>query len=402
MSNILKAEEVSQKLAEPEWLLSWRKDRLSRGASYPKTAKYGIAIEGVLPTGDIEFNNEAKYHVDASKELELYTWKEAVAQEEIAPILQGLLESEFFPEANDHYTGIAHALFAGGLVVYAQPSLDEKGEMKEERLVLDTLLPDGSASDLIVVIAKEGARLLIESGVAGGGDGSLLARTIILLTEREAYVRVTEHARLEKGHSALVLGQAIVAAHSRVVWEELFDAKGSVRSDVRNLLIGENAQVDVIQGVIANDDARFDIHAGATHKASNTQSVIRAAGVHAGTSKTVYRGKIDIHKGVSGVRGAQDAQFLVVSPKAEVDAIPSLDIASKDVECTHKLSVAHFRDTDLFYPKLRGLSDEESRAMFLEAMFARVFSGGGADAMMEDVRKGLRAHSIDTNTNGPQ
>ena len=93
-----------------------------------------------------------------------------------------------------------------------------------------------------------------------------------------------------------------------------------------------------------------------------------------------------MREGVRAVDGGQEAQFLVLSPKAEVDAIPSLDIASKDVICTHKLSIAHIKDAHTFYPKLRGLSDTESRALFLEGHFAQVFAGEAYEPIMNDIR----------------
>jgi Fe-S cluster assembly scaffold protein SufB len=92
-------------------------------------------------------------------------------------------------------------------------------------------------------------------------------------------------------------------------------------------------------------------------------------------SRMLYRGLIDMHQGVHRVKGEQDARFLVMSKEAKVDAIPSLDIASNDVSCAHKLSVTHVKEGDMFYPKLRGLSEDESRQLFLEGHFSDVWKG---------------------------
>lgn len=404
MSNKDKISELSKTLGEPEWLLGWREAKLSGAESLPKEIKYGIGILGVLPKTlrgstsencedyEVEprsvFSQVVDYHVDSSKGLELYTWKEALAQEEIAPMLEGLLSSEFFPQASNYFSGMAQALFRSGLVVYVQPGMDERGMLTAEKLTLDTAISEGSSSDLVVVIAKEGAKLEFVSALAGGNDESVFARTLIVLTERDANVSITQKSGLAKG-TILSSSRGIVASHASVSWSEIFSGNSSIKSELDNQLIGEGARAEILQGVIGGGTARYDILASTTHRASHTYSRIRTAGVAGGESKTVYRGLIDMKEGVSAVDGAQEARFLILSEKAEVDAIPALDIASKDVQCAHKLSISHIRDTDTFYPKLRGISGEESRNIFLEGHFAHVFSGEENEEIMKEIRKTL-------------
>src|SRR3989344_2124601 len=164
---------ISQSLSEPTWLLSWRAEKAGHAETLPAAIKYGISIHAVLPPNEVPFDQTADYHVDASKGLELYTWKEAVTQEEIVPILEGLMESSFFPEATNYYGGLAQALFRSGLVVYAQPSVGEDGTLKEEKLTLDTLVPKGNSADVIVLIVKEGAQLAFTSVLSGGDNTSI-------------------------------------------------------------------------------------------------------------------------------------------------------------------------------------------------------------------------------------
>ena len=404
--------QTSQILNEPCWLLAWRTKRAEIAETLPKTLKYGIGISGALPQNiedsPLHFDKTADYHVDASKGLELYTWKEAIAQEEIAPILEGLMESDLFPKASNYYSGLAQALFRSGLVIYAQPNVGDDGVSKEEKLTLDTMIPKESSADVVIVIAKEGAKLALKSALSGpssaessegeGQDGqSVFARTFIVLTERDAHVRIMQKQSLHKGTTILLSACGIVAAHSSCAWNEVFAGDIAVKSETENILIGEWALGEILQGVVASGSAKYDIFSSVKHLADHTHSHIRAAGLGADTSKIVYRGMIDVAEGIRAVDGGQEARFLVLSPKAEVDAIPALDIASKDVQCTHKLSISHIRDTDTFYPKLRGLSDSESRQLFLEGHFAQVlstgsrrdFSGEENEEIMDEVRGAL-------------
>ncbi|HEY9584991.1 MAG TPA: SufD family Fe-S cluster assembly protein [Candidatus Paceibacterota bacterium] len=404
MSNIDKMKEISHNLAEPEWLLLWRNARALLVETLPKTLKYGIGITGVLPAHTEEsplalgedFPLCVDYHVDASKGLELHTWKEAVTQEEVAPILEGLLKSEFFPKATNYYGGLAQAFFRSGLVVYVQPSVGEGGMLKEEKLVLDTLVPKGSSADIIVVIAKEGAKLSFVSALSGGDEKSTFSRTVIVLTERDAEVRITQKQTLVNGATLLLSSRGIVAAHSSITWNQIFSGDIAIKSETEDMLIGEFARGEIREGIVANGLAKYDIYSSVRHLADHTHSRIRTTGIGVGTSKIIYRGVVDMAEGVHTVDGGQEAKFLLLSPNAEIDAIPSLDIASKDVLCTHKLSISHIRDADTFYPKLRGLSDSESRALFLECTFAEVFSGEENEEIMREISEYIRKSNLDT------
>ena len=386
--------DVSRNLSEPEWLLRFREKHLEISATLPVTEKYGLGIAGIPAEAEHSLEGTAEYFVDASRGVEIYTWKEAVTQEEIAPYLERLLQSELFPAPKTKPDALSLAHFRSGIVLYAQPHMEEDGTFREEKLTLTTTLSAGSAADVVIVIVKEGAKLSLQNMCTGGVTGGLFARTIVLLVEGDAQVRVSEREEMKNGMMLKVRARALVSAHGSAAWKALSLSSASVARHTDALLIGEGASTEIIDGMIAKENAFFDISASAIHLASSTYSRIHSAGLGFDSSKTVYRGLIDMKSGVSAVDGAQEGRFITASRTAKIDAIPSLDIASKDVRCVHKLSITHVRDEDIFYPKLRGLSDTESRMLFLEGSFADIFPEEENEAIMEDIRKTLAAHNL--------
>ncbi len=375
MSNITQIKEISKTLKEPEWLLGWREKQMAHASTLPKAIKHGIGISALFPETEPDFVGVAEYHVDTTKGLEIYTWGEAVTQEEIEPLLRGLLESDFFPAPKDFFRATGNALFSSGLVVYVQPNMADDGTFITEKLTLDTMIPKGSSSDVIVVIVKEGAKFEFTSNVSGGALGSVHSRTLIVVTEQDTVTRITQRDVLSTGEMVMHSSRGIVAGNSGLVWRELLAGDALVSSITHNLLIGSSAKVKVLQALVASNHAEFDVDVSAEHLADDTHSDIFTAGTGKDKSKILYRGLVVMKDGVHKVVGAQEAKFLVLTPGAKIDAIPSLDVASNDVSCAHKLSISHVREGDMFYPKLRGLSDEESRTLFFEGHFAHVFSG---------------------------
>lgn len=384
---------ISNDLGEPRWLLSFREEKMSGIEAFPRSLKYGLGISGLDIDEAASFEHSPEYTVDASKGVEIYTWKEAVAQEELAPYLLRLMQSKLYPISKTQGALRAAALFRSGIVIYAQPSMDESGVLREERAALTTTLKEGeSASDVVIIIVKEGASLVVENIYEG--KGGMLARTLVVLSESDARATIIERNNELHGGKLFLTNKALIARHSSVLWKEVFLGDASVQSHTNTVLAGEGARADTFQALIPEGHAVHDIFASVEHVASETNSVIRAAGIGLDNTKTVYRGLIDMKHGAESVAGAQEGKFVVLSPHSRVDAIPSLDIASNSVACTHKLSIDHVREGDIFYPKLRGFSDEESKRLFIEGSFAQVFAEEGNEGIMEDIRTTLSSRKI--------
>lgn len=381
-----KIEEISKQLAEPEWVSSWRHKAYELAKAFPRAEKYGIGIAALETEEDPDHASEVDYHVTPSKGIELYTWKEALGQEEIAPILERLLQSELLPSASSRDMALARAQFKTGLVVYVQPNLDDKGESKIETLTLDTTLTLGSSADLVIVVVKTGAEFSMKNVVHGGEDTSVFNRTVFVLLEGDAKAELDTRATGSRGFVSLEQ-YALVSGHGEMNWVEDPDTSARYRSKTTTLLLAEEAKTETLHTLIGTGNASYDIWAGSIHHASNTHSHVYALGLASDSSKIVYRGVVDMKKGVSKVDGAQEAKFLIVSPKAEIDAIPALDIASKEVASSHKLSISHIRDVDLFYAKTRGIPESEARELAIEGFFGSLLSKIKKEELMESVRE---------------
>jgi len=373
-------ENLSKSFREPEWLLNWRKKYATLGAALPAVEKYGIGISGVDVSTDAPSVPPAYRVGSISKELELYTWREALQQEHIQVILQGLLESPLLPEPTHRMGAYARAQFADALVLYAMPAVGQDGTVREEFFALETAAR-GTAADIVVIIVKQGAKLKFFNQVRSTGD-AVSMREIIFLLENDAHVEVVDSGEDNIQAKYAIFHTALIAAHSSVAFTETPWSAHAYKSETRSILLGEKASTAITHAIVADGEGVYDMWSGVTHTANNTQSRITARGVGLGKSKTVYRGLIDMKPGVTGVDGAQDGRFLALAPTAEIDAIPSLDIASKDVSCVHKLSVTHIRDVDMFYPKLRGFSEEEGKEVVIEGHFS-----GLADVEQEELMR---------------
>jgi Fe-S cluster assembly protein SufD len=92
--------------------------------------------------------------------------------------------------------------------------------------------------------------------------------------------------------------------------------------------------------------------------------------VLAGRSRGVFQGKIEVAPGAQKTDGYQMNQALLLSPEAEVDCKPQLEIFADDVKCSHGATVGELDAEQLFYLRSRGLPEAEARAMLVRAFVA--------------------------------
>jgi hypothetical protein len=180
-----------------------------------------------------------EYRVEASKGLELSTWKEALAQEETAVFLERLFSSELLPQARAHLSAIGRAEFSSALVVYVQPTLDDVGTATEETLLLETTIPHAACADLLIVIAKTGARLRMTDRVIGGGAESVHTRTTIIITEEDAVVSGKTETTMKGFFHGEIIG--LVGPYATCQWTEEPDVSEGYRSLSLLRLLGPSA-----------------------------------------------------------------------------------------------------------------------------------------------------------------
>jgi len=155
---------------------------------------------------------------------------------------------------------------------------------------------------------------------------------------------------------------------------EVFSEGRAVKYSEHITLHGEDAGVHVLTLAAPCGATMLDLSTHVRFEANHTRGSVRALGFLRGTSKTIYRAMGDILPGVLGPDSSEEARFIILEKGAEISAIPSLDIASDKVVTSHKLAIHHIGASELFYPRTRGISEDDARAMLEEGYLERELS----------------------------
>jgi Fe-S cluster assembly protein SufD len=117
-------------------------------------------------------------------------------------------------------------------------------------------------------------------------------------------------------------------------------------------------------------DQHADFTTVVRHDAPSTTSRQTVKNVLAGRSQGVFQGRIEVARVAQKTDGYQMNQALLLSPEAEIDTKPELEIFADDVKCSHGATVGELDAEQLFYLRSRGIPDAEARSMLVRAFLA--------------------------------
>jgi Fe-S cluster assembly protein SufD len=151
------------------------------------------------------------------------------------------------------------------------------------------------------------------------------------------------------------------------------------RTEVHAQLTGPGAIAHLNAAQILTGTQHADFTTVVGHTAPKCTSRQTVKNVLAGRSRGVFQGKIEVARDAQKTDGYQMNQALLLSPDAEIDSKPELEIFADDVKCSHGATVGELDSEQLFYLRSRGIPDAEARSILVRAFLAEAL-----DAVTDD------------------
>jgi Fe-S cluster assembly protein SufD len=130
-----------------------------------------------------------------------------------------------------------------------------------------------------------------------------------------------------------------------------------------------------LSGLFLADGARhLDAHVRVDHLAPDTTSLVDYRGIAAGRGRGVFNGKAVVHIDAQRSDARQTNRNLLLTPGAEIDSKPELEIYADDVKCSHGSTTGQLDPAALFYLRSRGLDEREARSALTRAFAGAVLS----------------------------
>ena len=128
----------------------------------------------------------------------------------------------------------------------------------------------------------------------------------------------------------------------------------------------------------------IDVHLDVKHVAGDTLSDVAWRGVADGRGRGILHGAITVSTGADGTDARLQTRNLLLSPHAEIDTQPVLEIYADEVKAAHGATVGQLDERALFYLRSRGVPLADARNLLIGGFCREAFDG--------IVDAGLRAH----------
>ena len=160
------------------------------------------------------------------------------------------------------------------------------------------------------------------------------------------------------------------------------------RTEIHVRLHGAGGHAAVNAAQLLRGAQHSDFTTVVRHEAPNCASRQTVKHVLAGRARGVFQGKIEVDRLAQKTDGYQMNQALLLSPDAEIDCKPQLEIFADDVKCSHGATVGELDSDQLFYLVSRGIPQAEARAMLVQAFLGEALdmvADEPARAMLDNV-----------------
>lgn len=240
-----------------------------------------------------------------------------------------------------------------------------------------------------VVELGEGASLeLIEQHV-GSGEQAQLAT---LVGDVELHEGAQLHCTVlqDAAAGANLIRRSNLRLHARAQARlHVLELGGAlVRHDLQAELVGDGAQLHTRGAFMPHGHQHVDTQLAIRHQALDTASTSVWRGVANDRARGVFRGAILVAPGADGSDASLNNKNLLLSPGAEIDTKPELEIYADEVKAAHGATVGQLDERALFYLRSRGIPLAEARAL-LTAAFCRAVLDDLPNAALREHLSGL-------------
>ncbi len=235
-----------------------------------------------------------------------------------------------------------------------------------------------------VIELGEGAELnLIEQHVSDAAPAQLA--TVVSDIELREGARLQHTVLQNVAVATSLIRRSSVRLHARAhATLHVLELGGAlVRHDLRAELVGDGARFDTRGLFMPHGRQHIDTQLAIRHQALNTTSTSTWRGVANDRARGVFRGAIVVAPGADGSDASLSNKNLLLSPGAEIDTKPELEIYADEVKAAHGATVGQLDERSLFYLRSRGIPLAEARALLTAAFCRAVLDDLPSEALRE-------------------
>lgn len=161
--------------------------------------------------------------------------------------------------------------------------------------------------------------------------------------------------------------------NSKISWTQV-ETGSSITWKYPSVILRGNSSIGEFYSVALTRHAQqADTGTKMIHFGKNTKSTILSKGISVGNAQNSYRGLVRILPLASGARNFSQCDSLLLGNKCGAHTHPYIENKSKNSQIEHEATTSRISDSQLFYCKQRGISEEDAIAMIVNGFCKDIF-----------------------------
>ena len=139
------------------------------------------------------------------------------------------------------------------------------------------------------------------------------------------------------------------------------------------ILEGDNSIGEFYSVAVTNNYQQADTGTKMIHIGKNTSSTIISKGISAGRSQNTYRGQVKIMKAAQNARNYSQCDSMLIGDQCGAHTFPYIDVRNSSAIMEHEATTSKVGEDQIFYCKQRGLSEEDAVSLVVNGFCKEVF-----------------------------
>ena len=422
---------ISDKKAEPAWMLEWRLDAFRRwkmmteptwaNVRYPKIDFQNLyyyaapkSTEGPKSLADVDpallrtyeklgiplrereilagVQNGTRVAVDAvfDSVSVVTTFKEELGKAGVIfcsiseavrnhPKLVKKYLGSVVPQSDNFYASLNSAVFSDGSFVYVPEGVRCPMELSTYFRINEK---ETGQFERTLIIADKGAFVSYLEGCTAPmrDEHQLHAAVVELIALDDSEIKYSTVQNWYPGDKDgkggiynFVTKRGDCRGHnSRISWTQVETGSAITWKYPSCILRGDSSRGEFYSIAVSNGYQQVDSGTKMIHLGKNTSSRIISKGIAAGHSQNTYRGLVSAHRKAKNARNFSNCDSLLIGDKCGAHTVPYIEAKNASVQFEHEATTSKISDDKLFYCKQRGLSAEEAIALIVNGFVREV------------------------------
>lgn len=185
------------------------------------------------------------------------------------------------------------------------------------------------------------------------------------------------HSRVQRdAGAAFHIGKTAIAQakNSRYTCNAINLGGRLSRHNLEVVQMGEGTETNLYGLAFLRNEQEIDTHSSITLNYPNSVTDQLYKCIVDDKAHSIFNGKIYVSQTAQLTNAAQLNRNLLLSSGGRVDTKPQLEIIADNVQCSHGATVSQLDDDEVFYLQSRGLSQEASRNLLIDAFAAEILN----------------------------